>query len=51
MWKYFSQLDIVVANSGITLFVDFLSYPITSFYENLKVNLGGRLFLAKAAAN
>jgi NAD(P)-dependent dehydrogenase (short-subunit alcohol dehydrogenase family) len=47
----FGQLDIVVANAGITLFGDFFTYPVSSFNEVLKVNLGGTFFLAQAAAN
>lgn len=47
----FSKLDIVVANAGITLFGDFLTYPANSFYSVLKVNLAGTFFLAQAAAN
>lgn len=47
----FSRLDIVVANAGITLFGDFLTYPAESFYSVLKVNLAGTFFLAQAAAN
>jgi len=46
----FGQLDIVIANAGITLFGDFLSYPPESFYKVLQVNLGGSFFLAQAAA-
>lgn len=45
------KLDIVVANAGITLFGDFLSYPEESFYNVLRVNLGGSFFLTQAAAN
>lgn len=45
------QLDIVIANAGITLFGDFLSYPEEDFYKVLKVNLGGSFFLAQTAAN
>ncbi|MEO9003783.1 MAG: SDR family oxidoreductase [Ginsengibacter sp.] len=47
----YSKLDIVVANAGITLFGDFLTYPADSFYSVLKVNLAGTFFLAQAAAN
>lgn len=47
----FSKLNIVVANAGITLFGDFLTYPASSFSEVLKVNLAGTFFLAQAAAN
>ncbi len=47
----YSKLDIVVANAGITLFGEFLTYPADSFYSVLKVNLAGTFFLAQAAAN
>ena len=46
----FRSLDIVVANAGITLFGDFLTYPLASFEEVMKVNLRGTFFLAQAAA-
>ena len=46
----FGKLDIVIANSGITLFGDFLDYPAESFYKVLNVNLGGSFFLAQRAA-
>ena len=46
----FGSLDLIIANAGITLFGDFLSYPESSFYQVLKVNLGGTFFLAQAAA-
>ena len=41
----FGKLDIVVANAGITLFGDFLSYTPESFYKVMQVNLGGSFFL------
>jgi NAD(P)-dependent dehydrogenase (short-subunit alcohol dehydrogenase family) len=47
----FGKLDIVIANAGITLFGDFLTYPPESFFRVLQVNLGGTFFLAQAAAN
>lgn len=47
----FGHLDIAIANAGITLFGDFLTYPPESFESVLKVNLGGTFFLAQAAAN
>lgn len=47
----YGKVDIVVANAGITLFGDFLTYPADSFYSVLKVNLAGTFFLAQAAAN
>ncbi|MDL5514097.1 SDR family oxidoreductase [Arenibacter sp. M-2] len=46
----FGKLDVVVANAGITLFGEFLSYTPESFFEVMKVNLGGSFFLAQAAA-
>ncbi|OGX91454.1 SDR family NAD(P)-dependent oxidoreductase [Hymenobacter coccineus] len=47
----FGRLDVVVANAGITLFGDFLTYPPASFFKVLQLNLGGTFFLAQAAAN
>ena len=47
----FKQLDIVIANAGITLFGDFLAYSAESFFRVMQVNLGGSFFLAQAAAN
>lgn len=47
----FGQLDIAIANAGITLFGDFFSYTPESFYRVLQVNLGGSFFLAQEAAN
>jgi glucose 1-dehydrogenase len=44
------RLDVVVANAGITLFGDFLSYPQESFQKVLSVNLGGTFFLTQVAA-
>jgi 3-oxoacyl-[acyl-carrier protein] reductase len=46
----FGSLDIVIANAGITLFGDFLTYPPESFFRVLQVNLGGSFFLAQTAA-
>ncbi|MGZ8559102.1 MAG: SDR family NAD(P)-dependent oxidoreductase [Chitinophagaceae bacterium] len=46
----FGQLDIVIANAGITLFGDFFTYSPESFYRVMQVNLGGSFFLAQAAA-
>jgi NAD(P)-dependent dehydrogenase (short-subunit alcohol dehydrogenase family) len=46
----FGQLDIVIANSGITLFGEFLTYPPASLESVLRVNLTGTFFLAQAAA-
>jgi glucose 1-dehydrogenase len=47
----FNQLDIVIANAGITLFGDFFTYTPESFSRVMEVNLGGTFFLAQAAAN
>lgn len=47
----FGKLDIVVANAGITLYGDFLTYPPESFFRVMEVNLGGSFFLAQAASN
>jgi len=47
----FGKLDIAVANAGITLFGDFLTYPAKSFFNVMRVNLGGTFFLAQAAVN
>jgi|SRR5579872_2044895 len=46
----FGRLDVVIANAGITLFGDFLTYPRASFEAVLKVNLAGTFFLAQASA-
>jgi glucose 1-dehydrogenase len=46
----FQKLDIVIANAGITLFADFFEYTPYSFYEVMRLNLGGSFFLAQAAA-
>lgn len=46
----FGRLDIAIANAGITLFGDFLSYTPESFNRVMQVNLGGSFFLAQAAA-
>jgi NAD(P)-dependent dehydrogenase (short-subunit alcohol dehydrogenase family) len=46
----FGRLDIVIANAGITLFGEFLTYPVSSFEAVVRVNLRGTFFLAQAAA-
>lgn len=46
----FGSLGMAVANAGITLFGDFLSYPHTSLMQVLHTNLGGTFLLAQAAA-
>jgi glucose 1-dehydrogenase len=47
----FGQLDIVIANAGITLFGDFFTYSPESFFRVMEVNLGGSFFLTQSAAN
>jgi NAD(P)-dependent dehydrogenase (short-subunit alcohol dehydrogenase family) len=47
----YGQLNLVIANAGITLFGDFLSYSPEAFLKVMQVNLGGSFFLAQAAAN
>jgi len=47
----FGKLDIAIANAGITLFGDFLTYAPESFFKVMNVNLGGTFFLAQAAVN
>jgi glucose 1-dehydrogenase len=46
----FGHLDIVIANAGITLFGDFLTYQPEAFARVMEVNLSGSFFLAQAAA-
>jgi glucose 1-dehydrogenase len=48
--KEYGQLDIVIANAGITLFGDFLTYSPVSFNSVLQVNLAGTFFLAQVAS-
>ena len=45
------QVDIIIANAGITLFGDFFSYTREAFNRVMEVNLAGSFFLAQAAAN
>jgi glucose 1-dehydrogenase len=45
------RLDIAIANSGITLFGDFFSYPEESLHKVLSVNIAGTFLLAQAAVN
>ncbi|MBX2920879.1 MAG: SDR family oxidoreductase [Chitinophagaceae bacterium] len=46
----FGKLTIAVANAGITLFGDFLTYPADSLYKVMQLNLGGSFLLAQATA-
>jgi NAD(P)-dependent dehydrogenase (short-subunit alcohol dehydrogenase family) len=47
----YGRLDIVVANAGITLFGEFLTYSPEAFNKVMQVNLGGTFFLAQTSAN
>lgn len=47
----FGQLDIAIANAGITLFGNFFRFSPESFSRVMQVNLSGTFFLAQAAAN
>jgi NAD(P)-dependent dehydrogenase (short-subunit alcohol dehydrogenase family) len=47
----FGQLDIAIANAGITLYGDFSTYEAESFQKVMQVNLGGTFFLAQKASN
>jgi glucose 1-dehydrogenase len=47
----YGRLDIVIANAGITLFGEFLTYTPEAFNKVMQVNLAGSFFLAQAAAN
>lgn len=44
------SVDIVIANAGITLFGDFLTYTPEAFHRVMEVNLAGTFFLAQSAA-
>jgi glucose 1-dehydrogenase len=46
----FGQLNIAIANAGITLFADFFEYAPDSFDKVMRLNLGGSFFLAQSAA-
>lgn len=48
--RQFGSIDIVIANAGITLFGEFLSYTPDDLNAVMKVNLAGSFFLAQAAA-
>ncbi len=47
---FYGQLDIVIANAGITLFGDFFDYKPEDFNQVMAVNLRGSFFLVQAAA-
>ncbi len=47
--KEFGQLDIAIANAGITLYGDFWEYTPSDFEKVMHVNAAGTFFLAQAA--
>jgi glucose 1-dehydrogenase len=49
--NHFGKLDIAIANAGITLWGDFLTYAPEAFQKVMQVNLAGSFFLAQACAN
>lgn len=48
--RHFGQLDLVIANAGITTFGGFLDYQAQDFDRLMAVNLKGSFFLAQQAA-
>lgn len=46
----YGQIDLAIANAGITIWNDFLNYKPEDFQRVISVNLGGSFFLAQAAA-
>ncbi|HEY4107908.1 SDR family oxidoreductase [Puia sp.] len=48
--RVFGRLDIAVANAGLTVFGDFLSYRPEMLEQVMQLNLAGSFFLAQAAA-
>ncbi|WP_162056317.1 SDR family NAD(P)-dependent oxidoreductase [Pontibacter pamirensis] len=46
----FGKLTIAIANAGITVFGDFLTYTPEDLHKVTQMNLGGSFFLAQAAA-
>jgi len=48
--RQFGQVNIAIANAGITLYGDFFEYSADAFFKVLHTNLGGSFFLAQAAA-
>ena len=48
--KHFGRLTVAIANAGITLFGDFLTYPQASLQRVMDLNLQGSFFLAQRAA-
>ena len=49
-WNNLAGFTIAIANAGITLFGDFLSYPAESVQSVMNLNLQGSFYLAQRAA-
>ena len=47
----FGQLNIAIANAGITLFGTFSDYPVVDFDRVMDVNMRGTFYLAQMASN
>lgn len=47
----FGQLNIAIANAGITLFGAFNNYPVSDFDRVMDVNMRGTFYLAQFASN
>lgn len=48
--KHYGQVDLCIANAGITCFGDFFSYTPEQFHQLMNLNLAGTFFLCQAAA-
>lgn len=48
--QQFGKLNIAIANAGVTVFGDFLSYTPAQFQRVMNVNMNGSFFLAQQAA-
>ena len=48
--QHFGKVTIAIANAGITLFGNFLDYPLASLQSVMNLNLQGSFFLAQATA-
>lgn len=46
----FGTIDVAVANAGITVFGEFLTYKAADFHKVVQLNLAGTFFLAQQAA-
>jgi len=47
---HYGKLSAIIANAGVTVYGDFLSYSPENLNEILKTNIAGSFFLAQAAA-